>query len=457
MAVREVIGAPAYAGTGLALGRSLLVFLAFGALLTAAFTVDPLRVLDDQQHLVFSGGGQRLVRQRVLSTTSETPFLYPGVTSPEQKQIYLSQAGLPGILAAWAAPESEPDRRAFLERLRVGVAVLTAIVLAAFFTSAAEEFGLAATLVGVMLTGMSPYLLGFSRSLFFSPFLFFLPFVAAWLLYPNWVRDRRHVFAFYLLISVCVCVKSLSGYEYFTTTAVAAIVPVIYYEWRQLDAWRVPVVQSFKVLVAGAAGFFTALSLHAAQLFHLFGSDGVAAILDRATQRTVGNVNTTDSIHEAFQKLHDALGPDGTPARILDMFNETLVIGIGVFSRYFLLPAINLPGSQAGRMERLGLYVPIGLIVLIVFALVFWLNRHELELERPKHRLAVVTAVSLVAPLSWQILAFGHMIPHIGLNAIVFFVPFLLLSYLLLGCMAVSLFQSVSRRVSTRWHEENAG
>jgi hypothetical protein len=434
-------------GLRFAFGRPLVLLLVFTAVLFACFAIDPLRVLDDAQHEVFSDGGLRLVRQRILSTTPETPFLYPGVTSPEQTRLYLSQAGLPGILAAWAAPETQEARLVFLERLAVLVAFLTAFVLAAFFASAAEHFGLIPTAIAVLLTCMSPHLLGFSRSLFFSPFLFFIPFVISWLLYPGWVRERQHVFAFHLLIAAAVAVKCLSGYEYFTTTAVGAIVPVIYFEWDRLERWRAPVLQSLKVLVAGAAGFFVAITLHGLQLYHLFGREGVAVILDRATQRTVGDTRTADQLYAAYEKLLGKLPPDSLVHRIAESLNETLLIGSGVFSRYFLLPAINLPGSQEGRMERVDVYVPIGLVVLLVFAVVAWLLRRGVDLENRKHRLALVTALSLLAPLSWQILAFGHMIPHIGLNSIVFYVPFLILAYLLLGCVVASLARSLPMRL----------
>lgn len=202
--------------------------------------------------------------------------------------------------------------------------------------------------------------------------------------------------------------------------------------------------------MAGVAGFFAAIVLHGLQLYYVFGPEGVAVIMDRAKQRTVGNTKTADTIHAWFEKLQGQFAPDSAIVQLLNSLNETLLVGAILFSRFFIAPAINLPGSDQGRMPRFDVYLPVGFFLLVALVLLIVFYRRGLDLEDTDHRLVAMTVFSLIAPLSWQILAWGHMIPHGHLNAIVFFVPTLLLSYIVVGRIAVALWRALPFQPLTR-------
>jgi hypothetical protein len=71
-------------------------------------------------------------------------------------------------------------------------------------------------------------------------------------------------------------------------------------------------------------------------------------------------------------------------------------------------------------------------VILTLCGLVLVLIKRN-HLDSNLKNLILITNASLLAPLSWQILAFNHMSIHFHLNGIIFYIPYLLYFFILLG------------------------
>lgn len=144
------------------------------------------------------------------------------------------------------------------------------------------------------IMGFSALLLLRGTSTYWLIFLSFLPFLASLLLYrsgPGTAPFARLL----LIVFVLILIKSLTGYEYLSNVALAAAVPVLYYEIRDngyagSTLWRIFV----RAAVIGAVcvlGFACALLLHYFKLSAFFGSSekGLEAIQLIASYSTVGS------------------------------------------------------------------------------------------------------------------------------------------------------------------------
>lgn len=331
---------------------------------------------------------------------------------------YRSQFGLQGVILNGTARmlRAEPDR--FGTAAAAVFALLTALVLAAFATDVAHRFGPAGGNTVVLLLAGTIALMPFAASLYWTTFTLFAPFVLVWLTYPWAVNRRRSFVAWVVLVALLVGIKCLCGYEYVTTVVLGPTVAVTFHGVRTRAGFRRWGLHALWLTVAGCAGFGGALGIHIAQLSWIQGEDGLQIIQERATHRT-GIVDPSRERQYAF------LAPD--PTGIPEPYREPA----RCFLNYFWQPALATPSTwgKAARAASLGsVCILLGALVLIIG----W-TRHRWPPETLG--LAAAVCAGFVASLSWHMLAINHMCIHSHLNQIIFVVPFLLVSYALLGML----------------------
>ena len=328
------------------------------------------------------------------------------------REHYESQFGLQGIVMAAVSPGNS---------LYGGMRVMSALLLAAVVATAVVACrrawgGLAATVLLVLLAASS-WLNAFGFSTYWQVWTMLLPTLVPLLLWPRLGGGRKKWLRGGALIAGLVALKSLCGYEFITAVIAGAVAAVAFHEFRdRFD--RALMVRLLVAGTAGVAGFAAALAIHMVQLFSLYGS--VSALGSRAAARTL----STDVLQVGLIKARDENDP---------IFGG-LVDGDGKFSLwvfrmigYLRDPAISLPlvSTEGQRPSPSPLGLPIYLFV-IVFVVLAWLAFRDRTVPGlVQRRLAVATGIGFLGALSWMVLAYGHMIDHRHIDAIVFYIPFL--------------------------------
>ncbi|QDU19136.1 hypothetical protein [Urbifossiella limnaea] len=347
------------------------------------------------------GSEANLVAARVARP--DLPALHPLIlVGPgDHWQPYTSQVGLTGIVVAavplppeWVVPAAA-----------AAMALAAAAVVAAVLVGGQRWLGPPAGDIGCALAAASPAFLPVAPSLYWALGLMLLPFALVWCLAPR-AAGRGRCALLAAAVALAVLAKCLCGYEYVTTVVLAPVAAAWFHLHRAAAPLGRRVATAVVVTVAGLAGFAGALGLHVAQHQFVMGTDGVAAIRDRATARTVA-----DPTAEA--------GASGSRVRV----------AARCFWGFFEQPAV----SVAGGFGRVRADVPLKWVAGAALALAAAAGLARARLPRAAVGLAGAVVLGLAAGVSWQVLAVNHMCVHDHLNRVVFVVPFLPLAFLAVG------------------------
>lgn len=418
-------------------------FALYTALLFASFHFDVFGLVGGLRgrHL---GYDSHLVLNRIKFAAEKMPWWHPNyLLTDTGKLAYGSQMGLQGMMLGEIHERLGGDPRLFVFRVAMLWSLLTAAVLACFFTSVAGRFGPIAGGVAVLLTSLSPILLEFSTSLFWCAFLLFAPFVFTWIAYERLSQSWRGLLALHAGVAALVALKCTTGYEYFTSVALSPLAAVAFHrasrvrndepisasgDSRETEVphyeppHEVPQKQGgwrswmpfLTLAAAGMSGMMFTLALHSVQLSWLLGTSGFDAIMGVATRQTVAASDL-----RIFDFSH-------TPLRFLP---ESIGYPLNCFFNYFNLPAFVLPRGWFGDGVRVS--TTSVTVATLAFLLEAALRRRAVS---PRcGGLAAAVGVSLVTSLSWQVVARNHMCVHLHLNHVVFFLPLLLLVYVAFG------------------------
>lgn len=296
---------------------------------------------------------------------------------------YLSQFGLHYKAFALLVMPFGLRSTAVLGLLFSGIALLTwAWLMSVWLVHVRREFGRFAGGFALWWVATAAPLLQFATRSYWCIALAFAPFVYAWTRHRP---QRPSITA--LVVGGLVLVKSLCGYEYVSSILAAAMVAVWHRE-READrrGWRAlrPVCL---VGLAGGAAFAVALVFHFAQARYWFASnaEAVEGVLRAARYRTVGD-------------------PLGLPPPFTQDL-RALVAGLFVEGQMWFFRAC-----------------------VVALAGEYWWSRRSHPRGTQQAWLWVGTLTAgLLASLSWNVLARGHMRHHAHLNYITFYLPYNLL------------------------------
>lgn len=334
---------------------------------------------------------------------------------------YYSQTGLHASFIALFAPSSISNLAEFFNLARDWVAGLTAVTVILFTLWAFREWGIIAALVTAALIGSSTWIVLFAKNLYWLLFLHILPFVCGFWLYrlKGGTRMSRRIL-FFVLIYGLILVKSLFGYEYLTNILGACCIPVIYYSVLNARRFLSLVSECALTCVCGVAGFVSAVGIHLIQGYLHFGSFATALeqVYLRAQVRT-------------YQLPDDAIRDRGvmTFTQLVGKYLEQIA-----FSGYF--------GRREAWEMSLGTAILVVLIAAFGVLCLYWFG----AVQRKLYALSLATLVALPVSGSWLIFGYGHSYVHIHLNCIVFFTPFFLTGFTLLGACAERSFYFFSAR-----------
>lgn len=315
------------------------------------------------------------------------------------------------------------SKRLFLIKLVTSSLLALLLVLFIYFVN--QNFGIFTAFLTTALLATSQWLVVFSNNLYWMFFLIILPFIVvnSFLqfksqgLYPSL---EKRFYILYLLVFFAVFIKSLAGYEYISTILISTVVPLMFFAIN--DGWKFKTFITRFVLVglSGLAGFFTAIFVHLLQLANTLGSfsKGLEHLWYTVAKRTHGDPNT---VHEVFRASLES-----------NVFSVIL--------KYLAGTGFDL-NSLIGLGGKLSFADLIFLIIVLSIFGFMATSKKVFNLDSRKHLALNLTLwFSILAPLSWHVLAKGHSYIHGHMNHVLWYIPFLLLGFVYIGYLLVSIY-----------------
>ena len=338
----------------------------------------------------------------------------------EEFQMYPQQIGLQGMvfgLLNSIISLQDSDMIQFLY-------LLNAIMLAIFILLVAlwvkAKFGLLSAIFIVVGCIFSPWLVVSARNLYWVTWTFLLPFVA--ILYLHWLeshRGRIKSWIFLLAAFLTVFIRVSNGFEFVSAVLITAVLPIIFYAINEKWTFKQYVRRSLFIGLGGLAAFFVALGVNLWQRAMLLG--GLSESWVHLQRNILLNTGVTFLEEEATEGIILAFeGP------ILHVINAYLHRGNPLVLDY--------------RMGEL-------FLVLLMLTLCLFLQKKFApriqENQRRFAALAMMTYASLLAPISWFVLARSHSYAHRHINYFLWYFPTVILLLALLGAVAAALFKGI--------------
>lgn len=323
------------------------------------------------------------------------------------------------------------------------IALLMSAVIVAMFGCIWRDFSLLPALIFTSVYIFSPWVVVFSRNLYWVSFTWFLPLLTAMWLAPRIYTDKSKMFLMLGILYFTYLLKLLCGYEYMTTIFFATCVPIVYHgvctKQKMVLIFNQIVLSGMALLFA----FFCALYLHSKSISNNDES-GISQIILTAKKRL-----TSDSPLEVVKKTCN--GNSDCEKLMTDSLTSNPIKVVG---RYFImgdfLPWVSVYQFNESNKENLKiasknisvsgiktLYAAIGIygfidvaifiatkavsaisFIFLIFILIKSFKKFPKEIK-------AVVILSFISPLSWFFAAKGHSYVHTHMNYVLWYLPFI--------------------------------
>lgn len=311
--------------------------------------------------------------------------------------------------------------------LRFLNAMLMAMGFLVFTGWVLRNFGITPAIITFLFTFLSPKIVMFGgNGLWWSLWNFYVPFLALLLLLekryssPGTVSDRR----IFVSLFLAVLVKFFfSGLEFSSTAMLSIFIPIVYYSYLERQRFAEFFVFSFKAGLAALGAVLVQFLVLILQLWTYLGGLGGA----------LGYLQTAFVRRSSFVQFSDLEGTDNDPSSLSFVWNNVI--------KYYLGENSSDWGFTPVFIRFRFVYL---IFIIIVCTGIVWFLTRKLH-DRKYVALILATLSSVVCPLSWYIIFKEHAFWHIQLDVIVWYMPFLLLGFAVIGT-AISLLMSGIKR-----------
>ena len=297
-------------------------------------------------------------------------------------------------------------------------ASLSALVFLFFLIWTKRHFGIITFINTLFFIVLSFWIILFSNKLWWNLWSFYLPFVFM-LFYLdknniNQISSKKLFFYSFLLVFIkCF----INGYEYISTTLIMFTMPILfYYIFHQ---WKIKkTFQLFLKMVLGAiSGFLVSVGILIFQISKL--------------TKKEGNMNGFEYIYDTLlRRTYDI----PSKYKNIEYINSMKSTAWEVIQLYLNGSAFKYKTGDGSKYEISFMMVIVFFLCITVFYLYFKTkNPMFIGTKNNFNALIITFWVSIIAPLSWFILFKSHSYIHIHMNFIVWYMPFALLGYVLLG------------------------
>lgn len=276
-----------------------------------------------------------------------------------------------------------------------------------------RNYGLLSSFITFVLLLFSPIVHNFAFSLWWTLWSYYIPFLTMLLILERnnkspgrYPEHKTLVFLFISVFAKCF----FTGFEYITPTLAAILCPIIYYHILEGKRIKTTFIFICKTITCSVTAILAEVFLLINQIKSIEGSyaKGIEYLIHAFTRRS-------------------SLDVDEFPPTIPEILNEHL-FGMDLV----------IWGHSAYNIT-LTLFTTILIVLIMCISLYFLSKKIDTTNKSKSKALLVTTLLSSLAPISWIVIFTEHVSKH-SLDRIIWYMPFLLYGFLVIGvCFSIIL------------------
>lgn len=409
---------------------ALIAFFALTALFTFDFMRNPFEVGDPfdakqwkpRVFETFQTDTYPAIKQTIEMTRRDGHWPAGGFIYgyPKETDVYDRAFALHVKIYSFLFKRMKLDSASFIKRTELSVSALFGALLAAFVLFVRRHIGWTSAITLTILTCLSDWLVLIARNVDLLFFLRLLPPILSFMLFRHVVKGSRMKFRYFLLILwLAMLFLCLCSNPFITNVVFGVGVGPVFWGLRRNSPFKSIVKWTLAAIAVSASAVAISMIATAVQGYLYFGNTGKAMIV----------------FHAALNRMY---GHETQFASYGWSIPQNISV-FQIFEQYLTLPMVSLPFYQnqfPGYHIYLSFYSFI--VAAVPFSLLSLLDGKRFPRFEANRNLMVslsaTTLYSLGASLSWAFLMKGHMWHHIHQAAVVFYIPYMLFLYILMGC-----------------------
>lgn len=376
----------------------------------------------------FQNGCDNLIFGRIILSEKKSVFYEGGLSGffgiyceRDLKKIYLdkqnqnikdfdtyrSQLAFQGVIFSIIDSISPFSKEFNLSFFYFITTILSSLSLTFFIVWIKEEFNIITSFFTSIFIFGSLWIIIFSKSLWWCLWSFYFPFVSLlfFLKRPNNLSQLKlFKTVFFWFFIKCI----FSGYEYITTAVIMCLIPILFY--GILGKW------SLRKIIK--TGLTASLAIVLSIIISL------TILIYKISNLNINPMNGFDYIVETFLRRSQD-DPNKYSGLMYESMNCSILEVIKMYIN-FSIYSLKINKFQLS-INILHISVALFIISIILFFLKFKTENKKLI------PLIITLWVSSLAPFSWIIIFKGHSYIHIFMNSIIWYMPFLLLGFILMS------------------------
>ena len=310
-----------------------------------------------------------------------------------------------------------------LELFYLITSILMGLVIVVFYNLVKRDFGnLSGILLSLFLT-FSPWLIVFSKNIFWMTFTLFLPFLVSFY-FSNKLKNNYFKLFFFITIFFSFFIKMLNGYEYITTIFLSTLVPLIYQFIEQNKKFFHFLKYSFVIFIIFLTSFATSIFLQSKSSNY----NVKEHIVERLEYHTYNIENSTSKIEN---KVKNFISTSIRYFVFRDFLPWTWIGQAGITNeektyikdsfKNFNSKILIHNFSKLSKNTKAFLFLKIIeiLIFLLILSYLIFIFRHL------KRSMKYSISLAFISSISWILLGNKHSQLHFHINYIVWYIPFI--------------------------------
>ncbi len=435
--------------------KEIMLYVFSSSILFLSFQFNAFNTVNDQRFQTYDIGSEALVIGRLVNSRENGLFssggqlgIYkelPGERNTIQDQLYLkkieggeyeayiSSIGFQGFFFSLLDKLFDKFNLIDLEKRIDLFHALTSLLLVFALSSivllVSFEIGFVSALLVLGTIVYSQWLVLGAKNLYWITGLFFMPMIIIWIAH----KYEELKFKFYLKLTLAVlCVflfmKLSAGYEYVSSILLSTFVPIVYFSVKNRWSFKKFLKRFVYIGVTGLFAFLITFSTHIIQRSFV------------ANTEIIYTLNT--EISKVKTRLHTKEG-----TFVQSEWNLAAAASVkDVLNMYLDSEAINFQNFFIKKFLTKITYKNLIFIFLIFSVFVLIQNKYSKNIAFNKRKLIaliVVTWFSILAPLSWYVLAKVHSYVHLFLNNVLWHLPFTIFGSSLVSFIVYLLFKDL--------------
>ncbi|GEM_PF-2109169 len=346
--------------------------------------------------------------------------------TPDNYCVYVSHSGGQAMFYYYVQKLLPFDKDVRYQLLRALNCALLALCFLLFIGWVYRNFDFVAALVTFLFIFTSSWLVLFAgNGLWWSLWSFFAPFLTMLLLLEKKHCNPRQVSNVKILswLFIAFLIKlAFSGLEFISTVMLTPFIPIVYYAW--LERWKIKdfIIRSVNAGLVTLGAVVIQFAILIVQLKYLLGDFSAAFqyLSDAFVKRS--SFDNSANVYDAGDRFANS---------------DTLSFLWNNIIKDYLRGDMYFWGFAPSSFQFFFAYL-IGFIIVMALVL-FIITRNSLE--RKYNAIILSTMLSVACPLSWYVIFKEHSFWHPQIDYIIWYMPFLLLGFTIVGVTLSKLFK----------------